>query len=148
MIKKVSLQLVTYVWMYSQQAHNVDSILIQSKFNVMTLNWHWINVESTLCACWVHSTQSIAFRGLPFSAHRELCANQFEPCHVKVHRKTWCHEQEITWAQITWCKVRPWHEAEQASEHSYVNNVDKNNSSRLTSLYFIEIVDKLEGHTV
>ena len=42
-------------WLFkegSQQAHIVDSTYIQRWFHTMTLNQRWINVESTMCACW------------------------------------------------------------------------------------------------
>ena len=34
------------------RAHNVETTSIQRWFNVLTLNQRWIDVVSTLCACW------------------------------------------------------------------------------------------------
>ena len=39
----------------SQQTHNVDTTSIQRWFNINTLNQHWIDVVSTLCARWDYS---------------------------------------------------------------------------------------------
>ena len=47
------------VWkkVLSQQTHNVETTSIQRWFNILTLNQRWIDVVSTLCACWDDVTQ-------------------------------------------------------------------------------------------
>ena len=53
-----------------EQAHNnVDSTLFQCQFNIMTLTQHWINVESTLCACWEVITKEVIAELPPQQAH-------------------------------------------------------------------------------
>ena len=36
----------------TKQAHNIETTSIQRWSNVLTLNQHWIDVVSTVCACW------------------------------------------------------------------------------------------------
>ena len=51
----VSIEFTLNVWAAEAElnrAHTVETTSIQRWFNVLTLNQRWVNVVSTLCACW------------------------------------------------------------------------------------------------